>query len=134
MKKQYLKKKAVAGMIGLCLGIICFAISSNAAQKKTDAPAPGASDGGSLVITRSPSVGSGIFVNLFADGKQFATLSNGRRYTGTLPAGKHILAVIGDPNLSGQQQNKIEVMVEKGKAYSFSVSRKNGNIVLIKGY
>jgi hypothetical protein len=132
MKKQNLKKTAVAGMVGLCLGIICFATGSNAAQKKETVAASGASDGAAnLVITRNPSVGSGIFVNVSADGKPLMTLSSGRRYSGTLSPGKHVLSVIGDPNLSGQQPNKVEVMAEKGKTYTFSVGRKNGNIVLI---
>jgi hypothetical protein len=131
MKKQYLKKIVVAGVAGLCLGIICFATSSNAAQKKTEPAAMDANDGGTLVISRNPSVGSGIFVNVSADGKQLITLSSGRRYKGTMSPGKHTLSVIGDPNLSGQQANKVEVTVEKGKTYAFSVGRKNGNIVLI---
>jgi hypothetical protein len=107
MKKQNLKKTAVAGMIGLCLGIICFATSSNAAQKKETVAASGANDGmANLVISRNPSVGSGIFVNVSADGKQLITLSSGRRYSGTLSPGKHVLSVIGDPHVFGWPEKR----------------------------
>jgi hypothetical protein len=126
MKKRYLKN-AVALVIGLCLVGI-----SDAASKAKESTDQSASDGGSLVVKRSASVGSGIFVNVSADGKQIAALSNNRIYRGNLSPGKHVISVVGDPNLAGQAPNKMEVNVEKGKTYSFTASLKSGKLVLEK--
>jgi hypothetical protein len=132
MKKQYLRRNAAAGIVAVCLAIVCSVTSSHGATKKSDADAAGANDGASFVVTRSASVGSGVSVNLAVDGKQVAIIGNRGRYRGTLAPGKHVLSVTGDPNLSGQGPNKLEVTVEKGKSYGFVANSKNGKIVLVK--
>jgi hypothetical protein len=118
-------------LLAACLAIVC-GISSNAiAAPPKSEPAKGGGDA-TIAITRAPSVGSGIFVAVSADGKQLATLTQGRRYSGTIAAGKHTLMVIPDPNLAGQRPFKMDVDFEKGKAYVFTTTRKSGDIILVR--
>ena len=132
MKKNYFGKNALTALACVCVGIICCASSSDAATKKSDAPAPGG-DAGTFIVNRTDSVGSGIDITVLVDGNRVTTLLRGRRYKGTLPAGKHVISVMPEPNTSGQGANKAEVTVEKGHTYSFSAARdKSGKIVLVK--
>jgi len=132
MKTPYVKRTALAVVGGVCLGMICTAGISWAAEKKSEAPAQNSGEMAKVIVGRTPSVGSGITVNLSIDGKLTMTLGQGRRYHGTLAPGKHVISVTPDPNLSGQQPNKVEINAEKGQTYSFNVGSKSGKIELTK--
>ena len=133
MKTHYVKKNAVMALVCVCLGIICYAATSHAASKKSDAAAQGNSDMAQLVVARNDSVGSGIDITLSVDGKSVMTLIRGRTFRGSLPPGQHVLSVRPEPNLTGQRANQAEVNAEKGHTYSFAVARQsNGTIVLLK--
>jgi hypothetical protein len=133
MNKKYVGRKAVVGMLGLCLGMVFLVTSANGAAKKADAAAEGASDGATLMVTRSASIGSGVSVNLSVDGKQVSIMGNRGHYKGTLSPGKHVLSVVPDPNTGALGATKLEVTAEKGKSYSFSVHSKNGKLELVAG-
>lgn len=130
MKKHFITKTVLAALVCACLGILCCA-TIYGAEKKSAAPAPGG-DTAQLIVTRSPSVGSGIFVSISVDGNKVLTLTQGRRYVGSVSAGKHVLTCVPEPNLSGQVPNKTEFTAEKGQTYVFTASRKSGDIVLMK--
>jgi hypothetical protein len=132
MKTHYVKKNAVVALVCVCLGIICYAATSHAAAKKSDAPAQNSSDMAKLVVVRTDSVGSGITAAIAVDGKDLVTLSRGRSFHGSVSPGKHVISVMPDPNLIGQSPNKTEFTAEKGHTYSFSVSSKSGKVVLVK--
>ena len=133
MKIDYLSKKILLKSLCLSLGVICCTATSDAASKKTDTAAPSTEAGSPVLITRKPSLGSGVFVTVLIDGKREKTLIQGSRYQGVLSPGKHVISVMPDPNTTGQRDVRVEVMSEKGKAYSFSAARdKSGNLVLLK--
>jgi hypothetical protein len=132
MNKHYIRKNAVVGMLGLCLSMFFLATGANGAAKKADAAAGAASDGATLMIKRSASIGSGVAVNVSVDGKQVASIGNRGNYRGSLSAGKHVISVVPDPN-TGSGATKVEVTAEKGKSYSFSVHSKNGKLELVAG-
>jgi hypothetical protein len=132
MNKHHVRKNAVVGMLGLCLSMFFLAVSADGAAKKADAAAGAASDGATLSITRSASIGSGVSVNVSVDGKQVASMGNRGHYRGTLSPGKHVLSVVPDPD-TGSGAAKVEVTAEKGKSYSFSVHSKNGKLELVAG-
>ena len=132
MKIHYFKKNAAAALVCLGLGIFCCGTTSHAAEKKSDTPAQNSSDMAQIVVVRTPSVGSGIAAAISVDGKDVVNLTKGKSYRGSLSAGKHVISVTPHPNLSGQQPNKTEFTAEKGRTYSFSVSSKSGNVVLLK--
>ena len=128
MKKHYIIKTALAGLVCACSGITVCAINSSAMA----APTPASTEGAAFTVARAPSVGSGIFVSISVDGKQLTTLSQGKSYRGTLAPGKHVLSLVPDPNLSGQRPFKLELTVENGKTYSFRATRKSGDIILVR--
>ncbi|HEY4282470.1 MAG TPA: hypothetical protein VGM62_05345 [Chthoniobacterales bacterium] len=132
MKTHYVKRTALAVVGSVCLGVICTAGISRGAEKKSEAPAQNSGDMATLRVARTPSVGSGITVNLSIDGKLIMTVGQGRSYRGPLTPGKHVISVAPDPNLTGQQPNKVEVNAEKGQSYSFNVGAKSGKIELTK--
>lgn len=133
MKKNYFGKSVLAGLAGVCLATICCTAVSHAATKKSDAPAQGSDGGGTFVINRNDSVGSGIDITIVIDGKRVSTLLRGMRYRGTLAPGKHTISLVPQPNLSGQGVAKTEITVEPGHNYSFSAARnKSGSIELVR--
>ena len=102
-------------------------------DKKPDAAAESSETGSPFTVNRNTSVGSGVYVALSVDGKRVKTLIKGSVYRGTLSPGKHVVSVMPDPNTSGQRENKVEVIAEKGRSYSFTAAHvKSGELVLIK--
>jgi hypothetical protein len=53
---------------------------------------------GRLIISRSPNFGWNIAAHLQIDGRDVANIVQGRRYSGFLPAGRHVLTVWPVPN------------------------------------
>src|ERR1700760_4123039 len=98
MKKNNSIRNGLAGVVCICLGLICGTATCNAATKKSDAAAPGSEAGSAVTVNRSQSVGSGVFVTLSVDGKRVKTLIKGSVYRGTLSPGKHVVSVLPDPN------------------------------------
>src|SRR5437763_889973 len=130
-KMNYVRKSV--GLSCVSLGLICCIPGSYAASTKSDTAAQAGEAGSPITITRTASVGSGVFIGLTVDGKRVKTLMQGSRYQGMLSPGKHVISVSPDPNTSGQRPNSVEVMAEKGHSYSFTTSRtKSGDIVLQK--
>ena len=132
MKRNNYMKNLLVGLVCGCLAICCTA-TCDAATKKADAAAPSSEAGSPISVSRTASIGSGVYVALSVDGKRVKTLIKGSIYKGTLSPGKHTVSVMPDPNTTGQRENKVEVTAEKDRAYSFIVSRdKSGQLVLAK--
>jgi hypothetical protein len=128
---NYLRKNV--WLVYVFVGLMSGMATSYAASAKSDTAVQAGEPGSPISVIRSGSVGSGVFVTLSIDGKYVKTLLQGRHYQGTLSPGKHVISVKPDPNTTGQKPNQVEVMVEKGRSYSFSASRnKSGEIVLVK--
>src|SRR5438128_6377685 len=53
---------------------------------------------GRLIVLRTPNYGWNIAVHLQIDGRDVANIVQGRRYSGFLPAGRHVLTVWLVPN------------------------------------
>ena len=133
MEKNNRPKTVVLGSLLICLALIYGTATSDGAAKKPEAAAPSSEAGSPVTVTRSASVGSGVFVTLSVDGKRVKTLIKGSIYKGTLSPGKHVISIMPDPNTTGQRENKAEVIAENGRAHSFVVSRdKSGQLVLVK--
>ena len=132
MKKNSISDILLA-LVCICSGLICFTATCDGATKKWDAAAQSTEAGSLITVSRSASVGSGFFLGLSIDGKRVKTLMKGSVYRGTLSPGKHVISVMPDPNTSGQRENKMEVLAEKDRSYSFTATRgKSGEIVLVK--
>ena len=88
MRKLQFVKLALIGFVGAA-AMVLEASDLFAAGK----PAEKAVSGGDakLVITRSPSLGSGTGISVLVDGQKVGTVQSGNRYNGTVAAGKHTL-------------------------------------------
>ena len=133
MKKNNGLKNILAGLVCVCVGLICGTATCDGATKKSDAAAQSTETGSSITVNRNPSIGSGVFVTLSVDGKHVKTLMKGSVYKGSLSPGKHVISVMPDPNTRGQRENKMEITAEKDRAYSLTATQnKSGELVLTK--
>ncbi|HJT81684.1 MAG TPA: hypothetical protein VJ719_10835 [Chthoniobacterales bacterium] len=134
MKRNHFGKNIVCKSVAVGFALVCFAATSYGEAKKSDKAAAQSTEAGSTItISRTPSVGSGVDVDVLIDGKRVKTLLKGSRYQGTLSPGKHVISVMPRPNTTGQRENKVEMTAEKGHAYVFTIGHaKSGELVLTK--
>jgi hypothetical protein len=99
------------------LTILAFAIaicwSSQAAQ-------PSSTDSGRLVVQRSPTVGSKVFLRLSIDG-EVHNIGPGSRYDEPISAGHHVLIV--DTPTNEHQPTSMSLTVDPGQTYAFTATR-----------
>jgi hypothetical protein len=102
----------------VCVGVIlAFAIaicmSSQAAQ-------PSSTDSGRLIVQRSPTLGSNVFLRLSIDG-EVHNIAAGSRYDEPISAGHHVLIV--DTPTNEHQPTSIPLTVDPGQTYAFTATR-----------
>lgn len=95
----------------LLILVFVFAISMGSAS---------AQPAGRLVILRSPNFGWNIGVDLQIDGRDAASIVQGRHYHGFLPAGHHVLTVSPAPNTDILIPTSTAVNVQPGWTYVFT--------------
>jgi hypothetical protein len=99
------------------LAILAFAIaicmSSQAAQ-------PSSTDSGRLIVQRSPTLGSNVFLRLSIDG-EVHNIGPGSRYDEPISAGHHVLIV--DTPKNEHQPTSIPLTVDPGQTYAFTATR-----------
>src|SRR5215475_9020054 len=79
-----------------------------------------APESGHLVIDRVANFGSDLGLVVSIDGKDAGTFSEGRTYSGDLPAGEHTIIVRVEPNGTDAQPAKITLNVVAGQTYSYT--------------
>ena len=72
---------------------------------------------GRLIVLRTPNYGWNIAVHLQIDGRDVANIVQGRRYSGFLPAGRHVLTVWPVPNTDLRIPTSITLDVRPGRLY-----------------
>jgi hypothetical protein len=75
---------------------------------------------GHLIISRSPNFGWNIAVHLQIDGRDVANIVQGRRYSGFLPAGRHVLTVWPVPNTDIRIPTSTILDVRPGEVYALN--------------
>lgn len=96
------------------------------------APTMHAAGEGRLVVKRSPKLGNNIIVDMMIDGKKAGSLTYGRSFVTTLPAGSHVLSVLPTPRPVYKTRWEMTLNVEPGKTYQFMVQSGPGHLVLAK--
>jgi len=71
---------------------------------------------GRLIISRSPNFGWNIAVHLQIDGRDVANITQGGRYDGVVPTGRHVLTV----SARSAQPTSIDVDVQPGQTHTFT--------------
>ena len=106
-----------------CAGLI----AASAANQAGAAP-----NSGHLQIDRVANFGTDLGLVVSIDGKDVGTFSEGRKYSGDLPAGEHIIIVRVDPNLNDAKPAEIKLNVVAGETYSYTAGFSGQDMALTK--
>ena len=109
-----------------CAGLIFTGCATNQAT----APIP--ANSGHLIVTRVANFGTNLSLVLSVDGKDVGSFTEGRSYSGYLPAGQHQITARVDPNPSGKHPGKTTLTVQAGQTYSFTAAWSGGKLVLVR--
>ena len=66
------------------------------------------------------------------DGKDVGSFTEGRNYSGYLPAGQHTITARVDPNPGGKRPATKDPDVQAGQTYSYTAGWSGGNLILVK--
>ena len=118
MKSKYIS----TGIIVLILAIM-YAVSIGTADARST---------GRLIVSRDPSLGRNMVVNLLLDGRTVANLVAGSSFNRSVSTGIRVLAVSAGPGSS--RSTSTTVNVRRGRTYTFTVARRgwgSNNVVLV---
>ena len=122
--KKYNSLTHILGLACACLILIgCETTQPGAAT----APPP---NSGHLIVTRVANFGENLGLVVSVDGKDVGSFSEGRSYSGYLPAGQHVITARADPHQPGARPGRKTLTVQAGKTYSYTAAWSGGNLVL----
>ena len=125
--KKYNSLTLILGLACACLILIgCGTTQPGAAT----APIP--PNSGRLLINRVANFGSDLSLVVSVDGKDVGSFTEGRNYSGYLPAGQHVIVARVDPNQTGAGAARKTLNVQAGQTYSFTAGLSGGNMTLVK--
>ena len=107
---------ACAGLIAAC-----------AANQAGAAP-----NSGHLLIDRVANFGTDLGLVVSIDGKDVGTFSEGRKYSGDLPAGEHTIIVRVDPNRTDAKPAQTKLNVVAGQTYSYTAGWSGEDMALTR--
>jgi len=109
--------------------LTCLLFISDYATAKS-VPTDRATDSARLIIKRPPDLGNNVIVKVRLDGKPFASIGYGHTFEGSLPPGKHVLAVQATPAPKYVTKRKITVNAQPGQTYVFVAKDDSGTLTL----
>ena len=109
-----------------CAGLIFTGCATNQAA----APIP--PNSGHLLINRVANFGTNLSLVVSVDGKDVGSFTEGRSYSGYLPAGQHTISARVDPNQTGARPGRKTLTVQAGHTYSYTAGWSGGNVTLVK--
>ena len=125
--KKYCLFTCIVSLACACLILIgCQTTQSGAAS----APIP--ANSGHLLINRVANFGSDLSLVVSVDGKDVGSFTEGRSYSGYLPAGQHQIAVRVDPNPGGKRPGKKTLTVQAGQTYSYTAAWSGESLALVR--
>ena len=121
------KYSSIIYIFGLAWAGLIF---TGCATNQATAPIP--ANSGHLLINRVANFGSNMAMVVSVDGKDVGSFTEGRNYSGYLPAGQHTIVARVDPNMTGAQPARKTLTVQAGQTYSFTAGLVGGNMTLVK--
>ena len=109
-----------------CAGLIFAGCATNQAT----APIP--ANSGRLLVNRVANFGSNMSLVVSVDGKDVGSFTEGRNYSGYLPAGQHVITARVDPNQTGARPGRKTLTVKAGQTYSYTAGWSGGNVTLVR--
>ena len=85
-----------------------------------------------LLINRVANFGSDLSLVVSVDGKDVGSFTEGRNYSGYLPAGQHVITARVDPNQAGAGPARKTLNVKAGQTYSYTAVLSGGNMTLVR--
>jgi hypothetical protein len=87
---------------------------------------------GHVLINRVANFGADLSLVVSVDGKDVGSFTEGRNYSGYLPAGQHVISVRVDPNPGGKRPGRKTLTVQAGQTYSFTAAWSGQSLVLVR--
>jgi hypothetical protein len=116
----------------LSLACACLITAGCATQPGTaTAPPP---NSGHVLIYRVANFGSDLSLVVSVDGKDVGSFSEGRNYSGYLPAGQHVLTVRAEPTDPNRRPGRKTLTVVAGQTYVYTAAWSGGKLVLVLGH
>ncbi|SRR6266487_4922467 len=113
------------------LSLACACLVAGCATQPGAATAP-PPNSGRLLINRVANFGSNLSLVVSVDGKDVGSFTEGRNYSGYLPAGQHVITARVDPNQSGARPGRKTLTLQAGHTYSYTAGWSGGNVVLVR--
>ena len=113
------------------LSLACACLVAGCATQPGAATAP-PPNSGHLLINRVANFGSNMALVVSVDGKDVGSFTEGRNYSGYLPAGQHVIVARVDPNQTGAGPARKTLNVKAGQTYSFTAGLSGGNMTLVR--
>lgn len=124
--KRYSSIIYIISLVCACL------ISVGCATNQPGAAAAPPPNSGHLIVTRVANFGSDLSLVLSIDGKDVGSFTEGRQYSGYLPAGQHVITARVDPFQAGKRPGRKTITVQAGQTYSYTAAWSGGNLILVK--
>ena len=121
------KYSSIIYIVSLACGGLIF---TGCATNQASAPIP--PNSGHLLINRVANFGSDLSLVLSVDGKDVGSFTEGRNYSGYLPAGQHVITARVNPNLTGAGPAQKTLDVKAGQTYSFTAGLSGGKMTLVR--
>ena len=109
-----------------CAGLIFTGCATNQAT----APIP--ANSGHVIVTRVANFGSDLSLVVSVDGKDVGSFTEGRNYSGYLPAGQHVITARVNPNPGGKGPARKSVTVQAGQTYSYTAAWSGQKLRLVR--
>jgi len=123
--KKYSSIISILSLACACLIAVGCATQPGAAT----APPP---NSGHVIITRVANFGADLSLVVSVDGKDVGSFTEGRNYSGYLPAGQHVITARCDPNPGGKGPARKTLTVQAGQTYSYTAAWSGGNLKLVR--
>jgi hypothetical protein len=114
----------------LSLACTCLISVGCATNQAGLGAAPIPPNSGHLIVTRIANFGSDLSLVLSIDGKDVGSFTEGRQYSGYLPAGQHVITARVDPFQAGKRPGRKTITVQAGQTYSYTAAWSGGNLIL----
>ena len=111
-----------------CAGVIFTGCATNQAA----GPIP--PNSGHLLINRVANFGSDLSLIVSVDGHDVGSFTEGRSYSGYLPAGQHVIVARCDPNPGGKRPGRKTLTVQAGQTYSYTAAWSGQNLALVMNH
>jgi hypothetical protein len=112
-----------------CIGLILIGCETTQSGAASAPP-----NSGHVLIYRVANFGTALSLVVSVDGTDVGSFTEGRNYSGYLPAGEHTLTARVDPNRTGARPGKKTLTVKAGQTYVYTAAWSGGKLVLVQGH